>query len=137
MLARRPPPTGWPLLFGRAPSYVAFPSCVEVLCSNVMDCALRLCPPGSSIMSGAHVRLSSEPHDQSLQLLLHSHNVRVSPHAEECLTLSQVEPTLSTSALMQLEEEGRLACNRIGVGLGLWLGTYQGLERQWLRYYDA
>ncbi len=80
-------------------------------------------------MSGAHVRLSSEPHDQSLQLLLHSHNVRVSPHAEECLTLSQVEPTLSTSALMQLEEEGRLACNRIGVGLGLWLGTYQGLER--------
>jgi hypothetical protein len=24
-----------------------------------------------------------------------------------------------------------------GVGMGLWFGTYQGLERQWLRCYDA
>jgi hypothetical protein len=23
------------------------------------------------------------------------------------------------------------------IGLGLWCGTYQGLERQWLRCYDA
>jgi len=30
------------LLFGRAPAYVAFPSCVKVLCSNVMDCDLQL-----------------------------------------------------------------------------------------------
>ena len=24
-----------------------------------------------------------------------------------------------------------------GLGLGLWSGTYQGLERRWLRFYDA
>jgi hypothetical protein len=23
------------------------------------------------------------------------------------------------------------------LGIGLWLGTYQGIERQWLRWYDA
>ena len=26
---------------------------------------------------------------------------------------------------------------KAGVGMGLWFGTYQGLERQWLRCYDA
>lgn len=31
----------------------------------------------------------------------------------------------------------RLWLPEAGVGLGLWLGTYQGLERQWLRCYDA
>jgi hypothetical protein len=33
--------------------------------------------------------------------------------------------------------EQRLWLPEAQVGLGLWLGTYQGLERQWLRCYDA
>ena len=31
----------------------------------------------------------------------------------------------------------RLWLPEADVGLGLWFGTYQGLERQWLRFYDA
>jgi len=33
--------------------------------------------------------------------------------------------------------EGRVWLPEIQLGLGLWLGDYQGLERQWLRWYDA
>jgi len=34
-------------------------------------------------------------------------------------------------------EEQRLWLDAIQLGLGLWQGTYQGIERQWLRWYDA
>jgi len=34
-------------------------------------------------------------------------------------------------------EEQRLWLDVIQLGLGLWQGTYQGIERQWLRWYDA
>ena len=33
--------------------------------------------------------------------------------------------------------EQRLWLPEAGLGVGLWFGTYQGLERQWLRCYDA
>jgi len=36
-----------------------------------------------------------------------------------------------------LPPEQRLWLPEAEVGLGLWFGTYQGLERQWLRCYDA
>jgi Uma2 family endonuclease len=34
-------------------------------------------------------------------------------------------------------DDQRLGLPEAGLGLGLWSGTYQGLERQWLRFYDA
>ncbi len=34
-------------------------------------------------------------------------------------------------------EDQRLWLPEAGLGLGLWSGTYQGLERRWLRCYDA
>jgi Uma2 family endonuclease len=34
-------------------------------------------------------------------------------------------------------KEGRIWLPELGLGLGLWSGVYQGLERQWLRWYDA
>jgi Uma2 family endonuclease len=34
-------------------------------------------------------------------------------------------------------KEQRLWLPEVGLGLGLWSGTYQGLERRWLRCYDA
>jgi Uma2 family endonuclease len=37
---------------------------------------------------------------------------------------------------MQVPEQ-RLWLPEAGVGLGLWFGTYEGIERQWLRCYDA
>jgi hypothetical protein len=37
---------------------------------------------------------------------------------------------------IQLAEQ-RLWLPEAGLGVGLWFGTYQGLERQWLRCYDA
>jgi Uma2 family endonuclease len=34
-------------------------------------------------------------------------------------------------------DDQRLWLPEAGLGLGLWAGTYQGIERQWLRFYDA
>jgi Uma2 family endonuclease len=34
-------------------------------------------------------------------------------------------------------DQQRLWLPEAGLGLGLWTGVYQGLERQWLRFYDA
>jgi len=34
-------------------------------------------------------------------------------------------------------QEGRVWLPEIQLGIGLWLGNYQGLERQWLRWYDV
>ncbi len=34
-------------------------------------------------------------------------------------------------------QEGRIWLPELGLGLGLWSGAYQGLESQWLRWYDA
>ncbi len=34
-------------------------------------------------------------------------------------------------------DDQRLWLPEAGVGLGLWSGAYQGMERQWLRFYDA
>jgi Uma2 family endonuclease len=34
-------------------------------------------------------------------------------------------------------EQGKVWLPEIQLGLGLWLGTYHGLERQWLRWFDA
>jgi Uma2 family endonuclease len=33
--------------------------------------------------------------------------------------------------------ENQLWLPELRLGIGLWLGTYQGIERQWLRWYDA
>jgi hypothetical protein len=33
--------------------------------------------------------------------------------------------------------EGKIWLSELGLGLGVWSGVYQGLERQWLRWYDA
>ena len=33
--------------------------------------------------------------------------------------------------------EQRLWLLEAGLGLGLWQGSYQGVERRWLRFYDA
>jgi hypothetical protein len=33
--------------------------------------------------------------------------------------------------------EGRIWLRELGLGLGVWSGIYQGLERPWLRWYDA
>lgn len=33
--------------------------------------------------------------------------------------------------------QSRLWIEEIGLGLGLWQGTYENIERQWLRWYDA
>jgi hypothetical protein len=33
--------------------------------------------------------------------------------------------------------ESQLWLPELRLGIGLWLGTYQGIERQWLRWYDA
>ena len=37
---------------------------------------------------------------------------------------------------MQSDDQ-RLWLPEAGLGLGLWAGAYQGIERQWLRFYDA
>ncbi|MDY6786385.1 MAG: Uma2 family endonuclease [Cyanobacteriota bacterium] len=34
-------------------------------------------------------------------------------------------------------EEGRIWLPALGIGIGLWLGEYRGLTRQWLRWYDG
>jgi len=34
-------------------------------------------------------------------------------------------------------EEPRFWMASLELGIGLWLGSYQGVERQWLRWYDA
>lgn len=34
-------------------------------------------------------------------------------------------------------QEQKLWLPAAGIGLGLWTGTYQGIARQWLRFYDA
>ncbi len=34
-------------------------------------------------------------------------------------------------------DDQRLWLPEAGLGLGVWSGTYQGMERQWLRFYDA
>ncbi len=34
-------------------------------------------------------------------------------------------------------ENRRLWLPKAGLGIGLWFGEYQGVERQWLRFYDA
>ena len=33
--------------------------------------------------------------------------------------------------------EPRLWLDEIGIGIGIWLGNYQGIERLWLRWYDS
>jgi hypothetical protein len=33
--------------------------------------------------------------------------------------------------------EGKVWLPEIQLGIGLWHGAYQGLERQWLRWYDV
>lgn len=38
---------------------------------------------------------------------------------------------------LDLEEEPRIWMPNLELGLGLWHGTYQGMERLWLRWYDA
>ena len=45
---------------------------------------------------------------------------------------------LTGSRYRELElTEPRLWMEDIGLGIGLWQGSYQGIERQWLRWYDA
>ncbi len=45
---------------------------------------------------------------------------------------------LTGSRYRELElSEPRLWMEDIGLGIGLWQGSYQGIERQWLRWYDA
>ncbi len=45
---------------------------------------------------------------------------------------------LTGSRYRELElTEPRLWIEDIGLGIGLWQGSYQGIERQWLRWYDA
>jgi Uma2 family endonuclease len=39
--------------------------------------------------------------------------------------------------VLSLTEEGKVWLFKLQLGLGLWYGVYQGLERQWLRWYDA
>lgn len=34
-------------------------------------------------------------------------------------------------------EEGRFWLEEIQLGIGLWFDNYQGIERHWLRWYDA
>ena len=41
------------------------------------------------------------------------------------------------SSYSELENEERIWMNDIQLGLGLWQGVYQGIERIWLRWYDA
>ena len=42
------------------------------------------------------------------------------------------------SSYSELElSEQRIWMNDIQLGLGLWQGIYQGIERFWLRWYDA
>ena len=38
--------------------------------------------------------------------------------------------------LLELEEN-RLWLSEIGLGIGIWSGNYQGIERLWLRWYDS
>jgi Uma2 family endonuclease len=38
---------------------------------------------------------------------------------------------------LDLEQEPRIWMPNLELGLGLWQGTYQGIERLWLRWYDA
>ena len=38
---------------------------------------------------------------------------------------------------LNLEEEPRIWMPNLELGLGLWHGTYQGIERLWLRWYDV
>jgi hypothetical protein len=45
---------------------------------------------------------------------------------------------LTGSSYTELElSEPRVWMNDIQLGLGLWQGVYQGIERLWLRWYDA
>ncbi|WP_017651279.1 Uma2 family endonuclease [Fortiea contorta] len=45
---------------------------------------------------------------------------------------------LQGSSYIELEiNQGRIWLNHIQLGLGLWSGVYQGIERQWLRWYDS
>ena len=37
----------------------------------------------------------------------------------------------------EILERSRFFLPSLNLGLGLWQGTYQGIERQWLRWYDA
>ncbi|PSM45820.1 hypothetical protein C7Y66_28385, partial [Chroococcidiopsis sp. CCALA 051] len=37
----------------------------------------------------------------------------------------------------EILERARFFLPSLNLGLGLWQGTYQGIERQWLRWYDA
>ena len=45
---------------------------------------------------------------------------------------------LQGSSYSELEiNQLRVWLNDIELGMGLWIGDYQGIERQWLRWYDA
>lgn len=44
---------------------------------------------------------------------------------------------LEDGSYSELVEENQLWLHEVQLGLGLWYGTYQGIQRLWLRWYDA